>query len=109
AVGSSATLDTGTEFSGNILASASITLNTNAKVFGRALALNAAVTMLANNVSAVCAASPCTPPSVPPPPPLANNGLGAASTFAVLGASTVTNTGPSLVTGDVGVIPGPAL
>ena len=109
AVGSSATLETGVQFSGNILALASISLNTNAKVFGRALALNGAVTMLANNISAVCATAPCTPPPVPAPPPLANNGLGAASTFAVLGASTVTNTGPSLVTGDLGVSPGTAI
>src|SRR6266550_6425229 len=54
AVGSSATLGANTDFSGNILALASITLNTNARVFGRTLALNGAVTMLANKVSAVC-------------------------------------------------------
>jgi hypothetical protein len=51
-VGSSATLGTSTTFAGNILADQSITLNTSASIlFGRALALNAAVTMDSNTVS----------------------------------------------------------
>jgi hypothetical protein len=51
-VGSSATLGTGTQFAGNILALSSITLNTGASIgCGRALARNGAVTMDNNNVS----------------------------------------------------------
>ncbi len=54
-VGSSATLGTSTLFAGNILASQSITLNTTAKILcGRAVALNAAVTMDTNTISNDC-------------------------------------------------------
>ena len=57
-VGSSATLGTGTVFEGNILALASITLNTSAKIpCGRALAQTGAVTMDTNVVSLGCGAT----------------------------------------------------
>lgn len=50
-VGSSATLGTGTQFEGNILALTSITLNTGANIdCGRALARNGAVTLDTNNI-----------------------------------------------------------
>lgn len=52
-VGSSATLNTGTAFSGNILAMASVSSGTGTTITnGRALALNGATTLLSNSVSA---------------------------------------------------------
>ncbi len=50
-VGSSATLGTSTAFQGNILAVASITLNTGATLSGRALAQTGAVTLDDNTIS----------------------------------------------------------
>jgi type VI secretion system secreted protein VgrG len=59
-VGTSATLGTTTAFEGNILADASITLNTGATIAnGRAIALTGAVTMDANTISNLC------PPGTP--------------------------------------------
>jgi hypothetical protein len=50
-VGSSATIASGSAFQGNILASASITLTSGSNLVGRALAVNAAVTLDHSNVS----------------------------------------------------------
>ena len=57
-VGTSATLGTGTDFVGNILALESITLNTGASVDGRVFARNGAVTLDNNNAVAACLAVP---------------------------------------------------
>lgn len=78
-VGSSATLGTGTLFEGNILANQSITLASSAAILcGRALALNAAVTMDSNTVSNDCGSNGSLPggQAVPEPAPLALVGIG---------------------------------
>ncbi len=54
-VGTSATLGTSTTFAGNIIADQSITLDTSAKILcGRAIALDAAVSMDTNTISNDC-------------------------------------------------------
>jgi hypothetical protein len=64
-VGSSATLGTGTAFLGNILASASITLDANATLSGRALAESGAVTLSSNTVSVTsCSVTTLVPPTL---------------------------------------------
>jgi len=67
AIGSSATLGTGTAFTGNILAYASITLTAGATVSGRALA-RAAVTMDTNTVASESPDGGPHPLPVPPRP-----------------------------------------
>ena len=68
-VGSSATLGTGTALQGNIVALASITLNTGANATGRLLARNGAVTLDSNQVT-VCSGGPGLPVSVAEMPTL---------------------------------------
>ena len=65
-VGSSATLGTGTQFAGSILALTSITLTTGASVSGRVLARNGAVTLDHNTVSiASCGSSAASDAGAP--------------------------------------------
>jgi Ice-binding-like len=66
-VSSSATLDVGTAFVGNILALSDISLNSGANVTGRALARNGGVTLITNNFVSGCAAVGGVPPPFPPP------------------------------------------
>jgi type VI secretion system secreted protein VgrG len=74
-VGTAATLGTGTDFAGNIIADTSITLNTGTDICGRAIALTGAVTMDANTVSNNCPATDFGSLGfsgagiIPPPPP----------------------------------------
>src|SRR3954471_7100579 len=66
-VGSSATLGTATSFAGNILALTSISATTGARIVGRALARNGAVTLDTNNItpSSCSTAAPTPVPTLP--------------------------------------------
>src|SRR6202167_2987710 len=67
-VGSSATLGTGSAFSGSILALTSISVNTGDTIDGRALARNGAVTLDDDTITApACATPPPTPTPTPTP------------------------------------------
>ena len=66
-VGSSATIGTGTQFVGNIVAHTSATLNTGASLAGSVFALNGAVTLDSNNISACGAIVQPTPTPSPSP------------------------------------------
>jgi Ice-binding-like len=68
-VGSSATLGTTADFKGTIMALASVTLATGARLDGRALALTAAVTLDSNNVTIPIGSNTVIVVLPPPPPP----------------------------------------
>ncbi len=97
-VGSSATLGTGTQFSGNIFALASVTLTTTANIAGRAIALNGAVTLDSNVVSPTTCA-------VLPLPGFVQVCKVAGAGFAV-GTNTTFNVAGAVVTLAAGAAPG---
>ncbi|MCW2797174.1 ice-binding family protein [Nocardioides sp.] len=69
------------------------------------IAMAATVPLSGLAALALIVATSTTPASAAPNPV----GLGAATSFAVLAGTTVTNTGPSTVSGDLGVSPGSAV
>ena len=88
-VTSSATLGTSTDFSGTIIATQSVTLDTGATLLGRALAMNGAVTMDSNTITVpTCAA-------LPPPPASTTT---AAPTTTTTPATTTTAGTPTTTT-----------
>ncbi|PYP89366.1 MAG: hypothetical protein DMF61_03920 [Blastocatellia bacterium AA13] len=101
-VGSSATLGTGANFVGNILALTSITLTTGANVTGRVLARNGAVTMDTNHVT-VCGPTSACPIITVNPATLPNGVVGTPYNQAVSG---VGGTGPYTFTVSSGALPG---
>ncbi|MEO8484464.1 MAG: ice-binding family protein [Acidobacteriota bacterium] len=90
-VGASATLGTGTTFAGNILATASITVTTGARIVGRALARNGAVVLDTNDVTpSACAVVPGCPTITVSPSTLP------AGTVGVAYAGTLAGSGGAL-------------
>ncbi len=103
-VGSSATLGTNTSFTGNILALASITLQTGTVTNGGLYAHTGAVTLDTNNVvrnNGVCSTAPTVTPTVTPTSTAASTATptGAASSAPTsTAASTATPTGTAPAT-----------
>ena len=91
-VGSSVTLGTATAFVGNLLARASITLNTSASVSGRVLAQNGAVTMDSNTILASCTVAPPTATATSTDTPIATSTDTPIATSTNTPIATSTNT-----------------
>jgi hypothetical protein len=94
-VGSSATIGTTTSFVGNILALASIAMNTGATLEGRALAQNGAVTLDDNTItSPTCnVSSPTTTTTTTSAGTTTTTGVGATTTTTPSGSTPTTTPG----------------
>jgi len=96
-VGSSATLGTGSEFIGSILALESISLTTEATVEGRVLARNGAVTLDTNTITnGGCATATPTPTATPTASATASPSV--TPTASATASPSVTPTAPPSVT-----------
>ncbi|PZE57571.1 hypothetical protein DEJ24_11155, partial [Curtobacterium sp. MCPF17_001] len=91
-VGSSATIQTSSQFQGTVLARTSVTAVTGATVQGRLIALDAAVTLDTNTITP---AQSCPPPTTPTPTvaPSITSGTPTAATTGRPYSYTVTATG----------------
>ncbi len=97
-VGSSATIDTDTTFMGNILALASISMNTGATdLCGRALVQTGAVTLIQNSLSGICAGDL-----------IGSNGLSGGLEVTTTPAGDVVSLLPFVPVNPTGAIPEPA-
>jgi hypothetical protein len=93
-VGSAATFGTNCIMKGTIMAYTKITFATGASLEGRALALTESVTLESNTIGGT-ASSPID----------AEVFLGSAANFKILAGSKISNTGLTVVNGDIGVSP----
>nr|WP_323848182.1 ice-binding family protein [Curtobacterium flaccumfaciens]WQM79235.1 ice-binding family protein [Curtobacterium flaccumfaciens pv. poinsettiae]WQM79303.1 ice-binding family protein [Curtobacterium flaccumfaciens pv. poinsettiae]WQM79509.1 ice-binding family protein [Curtobacterium flaccumfaciens pv. poinsettiae]WRK13088.1 ice-binding family protein [Curtobacterium flaccumfaciens pv. poinsettiae] len=89
-VGSSATVGTGAQFQGTVLAQQSVTATTGATVQGRLLARTGAVTLDTNTITA---SNGCPAPGTPSESPTITSGNPSDGTVDVPYSSTVTATG----------------
>ncbi len=96
-VGSSATIGTNSAFQGDILAQASITMNTGASLGGRALARSGAVTLDMNAVTSSTCSTPATTITIAS---VSNGGVG---TFSYVGNNGFANQNITTVTSGIGV------